>query len=242
LSRDYGRGDGKVQALKGVSIEVREGELTALMGPSGSGKSTLLQLLGLLDRPTGGRHWFIDREVGRISRDAAARLRNREIGFVFQSFHLLARSTALENVELPLIYAGMRRAARRAVAKQALERVGLAHRADHRPQQLSGGEQQRVAIARALVNEPRLVLADEPTGALDTTNSALILSLLQSLNAQGHTILVVTHDEKVAAHAARVLHLRDGMVVDDVRQSEPATALPLDDPSEQVSESVGASG
>jgi putative ABC transport system ATP-binding protein len=215
LTRDYRNGDTVVRALRGISLDIHEGEFVAVMGPSGSGKSTLMSLLGLLDRPTSGCHLLDARDVGGLDADTAARLRNRAIGFVFQTFNLLARSTALENVELPLIYAGVAKKVRRRRATEALQRVGLDDRMDHWPRQLSGGEQQRVAIARALVGDPRLILADEPTGALDSRTGLEILAFLQSLNRAGRTIVMVTHDTTVARHAARVVSMQDGRVVGD---------------------------
>ena len=215
LARDYRAGETVVHALRGVTLDVRPGEFVAVMGPSGSGKSTLLSLVGLLDRPTAGRQLLDGRDVGALDADSAARLRNREIGFVFQSFNLLARSTALENVELPLIYAGVARAERRRRATAALQQVGLGHRLGHWPRQLSGGEQQRVAIARALVGDPRLILADEPTGALDSRTGRDILGLLAALNRAGRTVLLVTHDAAVARWASRIIAMADGTVVGD---------------------------
>jgi putative ABC transport system ATP-binding protein len=215
LTRDYRSGDAVVRALRGITLEIHEGEFVAVMGPSGSGKSTLMSLFGLLDRPTSGGHQLDGRDVGGLDADAAARLRNREIGFVFQTFNLLARSTALENVELPLIYAGVAKKERQRRATEALQRVGLGDRMNHWPRQLSGGEQQRVAIARALVGDPRLVLADEPTGALDSRTGLEILAFLQSLNRAGRTIVMVTHNATVARYAARIVSMQDGRVVGD---------------------------
>jgi putative ABC transport system ATP-binding protein len=214
-----------VRALRGVTLEIHEGEFVAVMGPSGSGKSTLMSLLGLLDRPTSGCHLLDARDVSGLDADTAARLRNRAIGFVFQTFNLLARSTALENVELPLIYAGVPRKERRRLATEALQRVGLDERMSHWPRQLSGGEQQRVAIARALVGDPRLILADEPTGALDSRTGLEILAFLQSLNRAGRTIVMVTHDAAVARHAARIVSMQDGRVIGDELARAPLGAF-----------------
>ncbi|MCL4190681.1 MAG: ABC transporter ATP-binding protein [Thermoguttaceae bacterium] len=207
----------EVQALREVSLTIEQGEYVALMGPSGSGKSTLMNILGCLDRPSSGSYLLSGEEVANMSRDARARLRNRNIGFVFQSFNLLARTSALENVELPLLYArGVSARERRSRALQMLERVGLADRLDHHPGQLSGGQQQRVAIARALVNHPPILMADEPTGNLDTRTSREIIDVVRALNeTQGITIILVTHDQDVARHAKRYLVLRDGLVVAD---------------------------
>ncbi len=207
----------EVQALREVSLTIEQGEYVALMGPSGSGKSTLMNILGCLDRPSSGSYLLSGEEVATMSRDARARLRNRNIGFVFQSFNLLARTSALENVELPLLYSrGVSARERRSRALQMLERVGLADRLDHHPGQLSGGQQQRVAIARALVNHPPILMADEPTGNLDTRTSREIIDVVRALNeAQGITIILVTHDQDVARHAKRYLVLRDGLVVAD---------------------------
>jgi putative ABC transport system ATP-binding protein len=216
VTREYRLEGVTVPALRGVSIEVPQGQFAAVMGPSGSGKSTLMHLLGGLDRPTTGRLLLGGRDVSSLSPADLARLRNRVIGFVFQSFHLLARTSARDNVALPLIYRGVRRTERRRLAAEALERVGLAHRMDHRPNQLSGGEQQRVAIARALVTGPSVLLADEPTGNLDSASGEAVLALLEELNAErGVALAVVTHDAAVAARARRQIRMRDGLVVDD---------------------------
>ncbi len=208
-----------VHALRGISIELQQGEFVAVVGPSGSGKSTLMNLLGLLDRPTEGSYFLAGQDVLELDPDQRAQARNQRIGFVFQSFSLLARSTAFENVELPLVYAGIARRERRWRAEAALASVGLADRRDHWPSQLSGGEQQRVAIARALVNDPLLILADEPTGALDSRTGLEILAHLQALNAAERTIVLVTHDPTVARHAKRVIVMGDGRV----EREEPVT-------------------
>ncbi len=222
LTKDYRLGSHVVHALRGVSVAIERGEFVAVMGPSGSGKSTFMNLLGCLDRPTAGRYWLDGRDVAGLDRDALARVRNARIGFVFQQFNLLPRTTALENVELPLLYAGVSARARRERAGARLAAVGLAERAAHHPSQLSGGQQQRVALARALVNDPAVVLADEPTGNLDTRTSLEILGLLQQLNGQGLTIVLVTHEHDIAAYASRVLLFRDGRLLADERQ------VPLD--------------
>jgi putative ABC transport system ATP-binding protein len=215
LIKTYGEGDSKVEALRGVSIDVGPGEMVAVMGSSGSGKSTLMNILGCLDRPTSGVYELDGEDVSHLSRDELAEIRNRKIGFVFQSFNLLSRTSALENVELPMIYSSVRGRSIAHRAQQALERVGLADRAHHAPNQLSGGQQQRVAIARALVNEPPLLLADEPTGNLDTTTSFEVMRVFQELNRAGMTILLITHEQDIAQFAKRVIVLRDGLVVDD---------------------------
>jgi len=229
--RTYLSGSEEVRALDGVSLEVEPGESVAIMGASGSGKSTLMNLLGCLDRPTRGRCLLAGRDLAQLSADERASLRNREVGFVFQQFNLLPRVTAQENVELPLVYAEVSPVERRRRALAALDRVGLAQRARHLPNQLSGGQQQRVAIARALVNRPRLLLADEPTGNLDSRTSRRIMALLQQLGREGLTLVMVTHEPDVARHAARVLVMRDGRIVSDTRQvpveaaeDEPAPA------------------
>jgi putative ABC transport system ATP-binding protein len=209
-----------VHALRGISLELHRGDFVAVVGPSGSGKSTLLHVLGLLDRPTAGSYVLAGQDVVELDPDARARVRNRRIGFVFQSFNLLARSTAFENVELPLVYAGLARRERRLRAEAALDPVGLRDRRDHWPSQLSGGEQQRVAIARALVNDPLLILADEPTGALDSRTSLDILARLQALNEAGRTIVLVTHDPTVARHARRIIAMRDGRAAGEERVTE----------------------
>lgn len=208
---------GDVRALGGVSVDVAAGELVAVVGPSGSGKSTMLNIVGTLDRPTSGTVTIAGNDVGAMTDDALSRLRADHVGFVFQHFHLQAGATAAENVADGLLYAGTRRAERHARAVQALERVGLGHRVDHRPHQLSGGEKQRVAIARAIVGDPTILLADEPTGALDTASGAAILALLRELNAAGTTVIVITHDLELAASLPRQIRMRDGLVQSDSR-------------------------
>jgi putative ABC transport system ATP-binding protein len=214
----YRSGAVEVQALRGVSLRIERGEFAAIIGASGSGKSTLMNIVGLLDWPTSGVYRFNGQDVSNFSKRALARLRNRQLGFVFQGFNLIKRQTALENVELPLVYAGIRRRERRTRARDLLKLVGLAEREDHQPNQLSGGQQQRVAIARALINRPQVLLADEPTGNLDSTTGAEILAEFQRLNAeQGQTIILVTHDAAIAACAKRRITVRDGMIASDER-------------------------
>jgi ABC-type lipoprotein export system ATPase subunit len=217
VCKTYTLDEMKVEALRGVSLVIEQGEFVALMGPSGSGKSTLMNLLGCLDRPTTGRYLLDGVDVGKMSRDAWARLRNRKIGFVFQSFNLLARTTALENVELPLLYSrGVSGRQRRRRAVSMLQQVGLADRMDHHPGQLSGGQQQRVAVARALINHPSVLMADEPTGNLDSRTSREVMELLDELNARhGLTIILVTHEQDIARYAKRILVLKDGRIVED---------------------------
>jgi putative ABC transport system ATP-binding protein len=218
VSRRYHMGDQALLALNDVSLDIESGEFVAIMGASGSGKSTLMNLLGCLDRPTSGRYQLAGREVSREPAERLAGIRNREIGFVFQSFNLLARTTALENVELPLIYAGVAPRERHERARHALQRVGLADRLDHHPSQLSGGQQQRVAIARAVVTQPKILLADEPTGALDSATSVEVMRLMQELNREGITIVLVTHEPDIAAFAKREIHMRDGRILSDVQR------------------------
>jgi putative ABC transport system ATP-binding protein len=230
VTKTYVMGDVEVQALRGVSLSIGRGEFTAIMGASGSGKSTLMNLLGCLDRPTRGRYLLDGRDVSAVPSEDLAEIRNRTIGFVFQSFNLLSRTTALENVELPLLYAGLGNAERHARAAEALARVGLGDRVHHHPSQLSGGQQQRVAIARALVNQPRVLLADEPTGNLDSRTSEEVMALLQDLGRAGITVVLVTHETDIAEHASRVIVMRDGRVRSDERRTpRPAVPRPLED-------------
>jgi putative ABC transport system ATP-binding protein len=224
LAKDYHLGPHTVHALRSVSVEIDSGDFVAVMGPSGSGKSTFMNLLGCLDKPTAGRYILDGEDVAGLSRDALARIRSRKIGFVFQQFNLLARTSALENVGLPLLYSGVAMRERQERARARLAAVGLAQREDHHPSQLSGGQQQRVAIARALVNDPAVVLADEPTGNLDTRTSIEILALLQRLNREGLTIVLVTHEPDIAAYASRVLLFRDGRLRSDERTATPQDA------------------
>ena len=219
LTREYDMGSELVRALRGVSVQIRQNEYVAVMGPSGSGKSTLMNLIGCLDTPTSGEYWLNGQKVSDLADDELARIRNKEIGFVFQTFNLLPRADALHNVELPLIYAGLSARTRRDRAARALERVGLGDRMDHKPNELSGGQRQRVAIARALVNEPSILLADEPTGNLDSTTSGEIMAVFAELHRQGQTVVMVTHEQDIAAHAARVVTLRDGVVATDQLQA-----------------------
>ena len=216
LCKDYRLGDTEVPALRGVTLEIARGAFVAVMGPSGSGKSTFMNLLGCLDHPSRGEYWLDGDAVSRQSDDALSALRNRRIGFVFQHFNLLPRTPALDNVALPLLYRGVSALERRTLATERLRQVGLAERMDHHPAQLSGGQQQREAIARALVGNPALILADEPTGALDSRTGIEIMALLQQLNREGITIVLVTHEHDIAAHASRIIAFRDGVVVDDI--------------------------
>lgn len=227
IAKQYRVGEQDVQALRGVSVRIARGESVAIMGTSGSGKSTLLSILGCLDRPSAGRYVLAGREVQGLGGDEAARVRNRDIGFVFQSFHLMPRLRAWENVAYPLIFRGVPAAERRTRALAALQRVGMADRADHLPNQLSGGQRQRVAIARALVGDPSLLLADEPTGNLDSRTGEEILQLFEALHAQGATVVMVTHEEKVAQRCRRTVRLMDGRITADEAQLPPAKlALP----------------
>ncbi|MFT3912879.1 MAG: ABC transporter ATP-binding protein [Anaeromyxobacteraceae bacterium] len=225
VTKVYTMGDVELRALDGVSLGIAEGEFTAIMGASGSGKSTLMNLLGCLDRPTSGRYLLEGQEISKLDNDALAAIRNRTLGFVFQNFNLLSRTSALENCELPLLYSGVPAQERHARAKESLERVGLGGRLDHHPNQMSGGQQQRVAIARALVNRPRVILADEPTGNLDSRTSIEVMALFQALGRTGITVILVTHEPDIAEHAARVITMRDGKVRHDVRQT-PRPAVP----------------
>ncbi len=219
LWKTYVMGAEEIHALRGVSLQIDRGEYVAIMGPSGSGKSTLMNLIGCLDTPTRGTYRLNGKPVSEMNDDELARIRNEEIGFVFQTFNLLPRATALHNVELPLVYAGVPARERQARARQALERVELGDRVLHRPNELSGGQRQRVAIARALVNNPSILLADEPTGNLDSKTGAEIMALFDKLHAAGNTIVLVTHEADIAAHAHRVIHLRDGCIENDVRRA-----------------------
>jgi len=235
LVKDYVLGPHVVHALRGVSVDIEPGEFVAVMGPSGSGKSTFMNLLGCLDTPTAGRYWLDGRDVAGLGRDELARMRNAKIGFVFQQFNLLPRTSALENVELPLLYGTLPARDRRERARERLAAVGLADREHHHPSQLSGGQQQRVAIARSLVNDPAVILADEPTGNLDTRTSVEILALLQRLNRDGLTIVLVTHEPDIAAYAGRVMIFRDGRLLSDDQRPAPQdaaaalAALPMDE-------------
>ncbi len=217
LQREYDMGGEIVRALRGVDIVIRKNEFVAIMGPSGSGKSTLMNMIGCLDSPDGGEYWLNGHRVSELEDDELARIRNKEIGFVFQTFNLLPRATALHNVELPLVYAGIGSKERSRMAIDALQRVGLGDRMHHRPNELSGGQRQRVAIARALVNNPSILLADEPTGNLDSATSVDIMALFETLHATGQTIVLVTHEHDIAAHADRQVHLKDGQVERDFK-------------------------
>ncbi len=231
VTKVYRMGDVEVQALRGVSLQIEQGEFVAVMGASGSGKSTLMNIIGCLDRPTSGRYLLAGEQVSNLDRAALAERRNQTLGFVFQSFNLLSRTSALENVELPLLYAGVATRERHARAREALARVGLAERAEHHPNQMSGGQQQRVAIARALVNRPKVILADEPTGNLDSATSIDVMALFQQLRDTGITVVLVTHEPDIASYASRVLLMKDGLLVSDRRQERrlavPAAAVAL---------------
>jgi len=215
IARTYKIGQEMVYALRSVSLSINKGEYVALMGPSGSGKSTLMNILGCLDTPSGGQYILNGTDVSKMHDNQLAEIRNKEIGFVFQTFNLLARNTTLENVMLPLIYAGLNKNDRKIKAEKVLEQVGLQNRMDHKPNELSGGQRQRVAIARALVNNPSIILADEPTGNLDTKTSVEIMGLFEEIHAQGNTIILVTHEEDIALHAHRIVRLRDGLIESD---------------------------
>ena len=215
ITKEYEMGYTTIRALNGIDLSIHRNEYLAIMGPSGSGKSTLMNMLGCLDTPTTGRYEFNGEDVAAMGDDELAGIRNKEIGFVFQTFNLLPRSTGLENVELPLIYANVNKLERRLRAEQAMEAVGLGDRMHHKPNELSGGQRQRVAIARALVNDPSIILADEPTGNLDSTTGEEIMTLMENLYASGHTIVVVTHEETIARHARRIVRLRDGLIESD---------------------------
>ncbi|HVO29395.1 MAG TPA: ABC transporter ATP-binding protein [bacterium] len=226
IEKVFRMGDVEVRALRGVSIDVETGGFVAIMGPSGSGKSTLMNIIGCLDRPTAGRYVLAGTEVSHLGRAELAEVRNRTLGFVFQNFNLLSRTSAVENVELPLLYAGVKSAERRRRATAALEKVGLGSRMDHHPNQLSGGQQQRVAIARALVGNPKVILADEPTGNLDSRTSIEVMAMFQELRTQGITVVLVTHEPDIAAFAERVIILRDGRIETDRRQTMRPAVVP----------------
>jgi len=230
VTKRYQMGDVTVHALRGVSLSIEAGDFVAIMGASGSGKSTLMNIIGCLDRPSTGRYVLAGREVSRLDRDQLAEIRNHLLGFVFQSFNLLSRTSALENVELPLIYGDVSARERHRRARAALERVGLGARLDHHPSQLSGGQQQRVAIARAIVSEPKVILADEPTGNLDSRTSIEIMALFQELGRSGITVILVTHEPDIAEHASRVVVVKDGRVQSDQRRTPvPAVVPPMEE-------------
>jgi putative ABC transport system ATP-binding protein len=221
VMKEFINGDVVTSAVRGVTFSIEKGEFVAIMGPSGSGKSTLMHIMGFLDALSGGTYMFSGKDVSRLSENDLALMRRKEVGFIFQTFNLLAKSTVLENVMLPLVYAGVPRVERLRRAKSALEEVGLGHRLAHISNQLSGGERQRVAIARAFMNEPSVVFADEPTGNLDTTSGTVILQKLQEMNEQGHTIVMVTHEEEAAHYACRIIRMRDGKIIRDAENGQP---------------------
>jgi putative ABC transport system ATP-binding protein len=218
ITRDFYLGQEVVKVLKGIDLDIQKGEYVAFMGPSGSGKSTLMNLLGCLDTPTSGQYILNGKDVSKMTDDELAEIRNKEIGFVFQTFNLLPRTTALDNVALPMIYAGASKAQRKERAEKVLADVGLSDRMDHKPNQLSGGQRQRVAVGRALVNNPSIILADEPTGNLDSKTSVEIMNLFDDIHASGNTVILVTHEEDIARHANRIIRLRDGMIESDERK------------------------
>jgi len=218
ITRDFPLGQEIVKVLKGIDLDIERGEYVALMGPSGSGKSTLMNLLGCLDTPTSGSYDLNGHDVSNMTDDELAEIRNKEIGFVFQTFNLLPRTTALENVALPMVYAGISKTDRTKRAEEVLNQVGLGDRMDHRPNQLSGGQRQRVAVGRALVNKPSIILADEPTGNLDSKTSIEIMNLFEEIHRNGNTVIIVTHEEEIATHAHRIIRLRDGIVESDIRR------------------------
>ncbi|KGE15200.1 ABC transporter ATP-binding protein [Sphingobacterium deserti] len=226
IGREYIIGTEKIHALKSVSLNIKKGEFVALMGPSGSGKSTLMNILGCLDTPSKGQYILNGINVSDMSENELAEVRNKEIGFVFQTFNLLPKSTALENVALPLIYAGYSKKKRDEQALKALEDVGLGNRVDHKPNELSGGQRQRVAVARALINAPSIILADEPTGNLDTKTSIEIMGLMENIHAKGNTIILVTHEEDIAQHAHRIVRMRDGLIEDDYQNPQIKSVIP----------------
>jgi putative ABC transport system ATP-binding protein len=240
ITKVYQMGEVEVHALRGVSLKVEKGEILTIMGPSGSGKSTMMNIIGCLDQPTAGIYLLEGKDVGHLHDDDLATIRNRRIGFVFQTFNLLARTTALQNVTLPLIYAGLGRAERRDRAREALEAVGLGHRLDHLPTELSGGQQQRVAIARALANNPSIILADEPTGNLDSKSGEDVMAVLQGLNQErGMTVVLVTHDPMIARHTERIVHLYDGEITHNEMVEEPLVAKPQTGEARQSSDQSG---
>lgn len=217
LKKDYYNDEVVTPVLKGVTFDIRKGEFVSIMGPSGSGKSTLMHILSFLDKPTGGKYLFEDRDVSELSDDELAEMRSKKVGFIFQSFNLLNRSSVLENVILPLVYTGIPADERVKRAKDLLEQVGLSHRLEYSPGKLSGGEKQRVAIARALINNPEVIFADEPTGNLDSKSGAQVMKILQDLNSKGHTIILVTHEKSTAEHAERIIRIKDGGILDDCK-------------------------